>query len=46
VQRSVAKLPRQGSAAPWKLYQNYVRDRMTLRRAPIEDGVLEFRRAS
>jgi hypothetical protein len=42
VQRSIAEFPRQGSAAPWKLYQNYVLDRYTLRHAPLVDRSLEF----
>lgn len=42
VQRSVDEMPRQGSARPWKLYQNYALDRVILRHAPIADGVLEF----
>ena len=42
VQRSIAHFPRQGSAAPWKLYQNYVLDRLTLKHAPLEDGALTF----
>jgi monooxygenase len=42
VQRALADLPRQGSVAPWKLYQNYARDMMVLRRARLDDGALEF----
>ncbi len=42
VQRALADLPRQGSVAPWKLYQNYAFDMMTLRRARLNDGALEF----
>jgi cation diffusion facilitator CzcD-associated flavoprotein CzcO len=44
VQRSIAEFPRQGSMAPWKLYQNYALDLMALRRAPLEDGSMEFSR--
>jgi monooxygenase len=44
VQRSVADFPRQGSFAPWKLYQNYALDRLLLRRAPIADSAMEFKR--
>ncbi len=43
VQRSLDKLPRQGSFAPWKLYQNYALDRMMLRHAPLEDKAMEFK---
>ena len=42
VQRSIDDFPRQGSRAPWKLYQNYALDRVTLRHAKIDDGILEF----
>jgi cation diffusion facilitator CzcD-associated flavoprotein CzcO len=42
VQRSIAKFPKQGSKAPWKLHQNYALDLMNLRFAGLEDGVMEF----
>jgi cation diffusion facilitator CzcD-associated flavoprotein CzcO len=42
VQRGAGQFPRQGSAAPWRLYQNYVLDRAVLRYAPIDDGTLRF----
>ena len=42
VQRAMARFPKQGSKAPWRLDQNYARDLMSLRYAKIEDGVLEF----
>jgi len=42
VQRAIPSMPRQGTKVPWKLYQNYVRDRMMLRRARLDDGNLEF----
>jgi monooxygenase len=42
VQRSVHNFPKQGNAAPWRLYQNYIRDVLLLKRGPIEDGVLQF----
>ncbi len=45
VQRAVDALPKQGSKHPWKLYQNYALDLMTLRHAKLEDGVLSFGRA-
>ena len=44
VQRALNDLPRQGSAAPWKLYQNYALDLMALRHAPLADGAMEFGR--
>jgi monooxygenase len=33
VQRSIAKMPKQGSKRPWRLYQNYALDIVTLRDA-------------
>ncbi len=45
VQRAAALLPKQGSRAPWKLYQNYVFDLLTLRRGRVDDGEMEFSRA-
>jgi cation diffusion facilitator CzcD-associated flavoprotein CzcO len=45
VQRALDVLPKQGSKHPWKVHQNYIKDIRTLRRGPIEDGVMEFRRA-
>jgi len=44
VLRSIADFPKQGSKRPWRLHQNYALDLLTLRRAPIEDGTLEFSR--
>ena len=45
VQRSIDKFPRQGSRPPWRLYQNYPRDILTLRHGSLEDGAMEFSRA-
>jgi cation diffusion facilitator CzcD-associated flavoprotein CzcO len=45
IQRAIDKFPRQGSKAPWRLYQNYARDIVSLRRGAIEDGAVEFRRS-
>jgi monooxygenase len=42
VQRALHRFPKQGAVAPWKLYQNYLRDLRTLRRGELEDGSLEF----
>ena len=44
VQRAIHQLPRQGSKRPWKLYQNYVRDLLSLRFGSVDDGALEFAR--
>jgi cation diffusion facilitator CzcD-associated flavoprotein CzcO len=40
--RALDQLPHQGDREPWRLRQSYLRDRRTLRRASLEDGVLEF----
>jgi monooxygenase len=45
VQRAIAEMPKQGSKRPWKLYQNYALDIMTLRFGRVDDGVMEFARA-
>jgi cation diffusion facilitator CzcD-associated flavoprotein CzcO len=42
VLRALDQLPHQGDRDPWRLRQSYLRDRWTLRRAPLDDGVLEF----
>jgi cation diffusion facilitator CzcD-associated flavoprotein CzcO len=42
VQRAIAQFPRQGSRAPWRLYQNYARDLVLLRFGAIEDDAIEF----
>jgi monooxygenase len=40
VQRALPSLPRQGARRPWRLYQNYWLDLITLRFGKIEDGTL------
>jgi len=42
VQRAGADLPQQGSRRPWQVYQNYLRDMLTIRFGRIADGVLRF----
>src|SRR3984885_300379 len=42
VQRSVAKLPKQGSKRPWRLYQNYALDIVSLRFGKVDDGVMQY----
>ncbi|MHC2577169.1 monooxygenase [Bradyrhizobium diazoefficiens] len=42
VQRSVAKMPKQGSKQPWRLYQNYALDIVSLRFGRIDDGVMQY----
>jgi monooxygenase len=42
VQRATAFMPKQGAKAPWRLYQNYLLDLLTLRYRRIADGTLKF----
>ena len=42
VQRAIAKMPKQGSKRPWRLYQNYALDIVTLRYGKIDDGVMQY----
>ena len=42
VQRARDVLPKQGSRKPWKLFQNYALDMISLKFASVEDGVIRF----
>jgi monooxygenase len=42
VSRSIDQFPKQGSKAPWRLYQNYALDILSLRFGSIEDGAMCF----
>jgi cation diffusion facilitator CzcD-associated flavoprotein CzcO len=42
VLRSVDNFPKQGDEPPWRLYQNYIKDLMMIRRGALEDGAIEF----
>lgn len=42
IQRVLDRFPKQGSKAPWRAYQNYVRDLVAFRYAKLDDGVMEF----
>jgi cation diffusion facilitator CzcD-associated flavoprotein CzcO len=42
--RARDELPKEGTKAPWKMYQNYVLDRIQLSRGSLEDGVMQFGR--
>ena len=44
IQRAIGQFPRQGSKKPWRLYQNYVRDLVSLRFGAVNDPALEFAR--
>ena len=42
VQRAKDVLPKQGATKPWRLYQNYALDMLTLRYGKVEDGTMQF----
>ncbi len=42
IQRAAGVLPRQGTRAPWRLYQNYLLDLLSLRFSGLRDGALRF----
>jgi monooxygenase len=42
VLRSLHLLPQQGDQEPWRLRQNYVYDVRSIRRSPVDDGVLRL----
>ena len=45
IQRAIDKLPKQGSKSPWRLYQNYFLDLVTLGYGSIADSMMEFSRS-
>jgi monooxygenase len=46
IQRAQGILPKQGANAPWKQHQNYALDIVTLGYGRIEDGTMQFTRAT
>jgi cation diffusion facilitator CzcD-associated flavoprotein CzcO len=44
IQRALPHQPKQGSRRPWKLYQNYALDLVTLRYGPVRDRAMVFSR--
>jgi cation diffusion facilitator CzcD-associated flavoprotein CzcO len=42
MQRALAYWPKQGGKAPWRVYQNYIRDAISLKWSPVGNGALEF----
>jgi len=42
MQRVIANWPKQGSQAPWRVYQNYLRDVISLKWSRMDDDALEF----
>jgi cation diffusion facilitator CzcD-associated flavoprotein CzcO len=45
VRRALASLPRQGTRAPWRLHQSYVKDLLLLRFGRVVEDELDFARA-
>jgi monooxygenase len=42
IQRAADRMPRQGTQAPWRVYQSYLRDYRAMKRSSLHDGVLRF----
>jgi cation diffusion facilitator CzcD-associated flavoprotein CzcO len=42
VQRALAGLPKQGREVPWRLYQNYALDLVTLQHGRVNDRAMQF----
>ena len=42
IQRALALHPKQGSKPPWKLYQNYALDLVSLRFSRLRDAAMVF----
>jgi monooxygenase len=42
VQRAIQSFPKQGTKAPWKLHQNYIRDLVTLKYGTLADSGMVF----
>lgn len=45
LERGKAMMPKNAPSLPWRLNQDYRRDKQDMRQAPIDDGVLQFTRA-
>ncbi len=43
VLRALEKVPKQGNKHPWKVYQNYVKDLVSLEWESVNDGFLEYK---
>jgi cation diffusion facilitator CzcD-associated flavoprotein CzcO len=42
IQRSISEFPRQATRRPWRLYQNYIYDKLTLALTPLRDKTMKF----
>ena len=45
IRRALDQFPRQGSKEPWVRQQNYLLNRLSVRRAPIDHAAIEFSRS-
>jgi len=43
IKRALPRMPKQGSRAPWRFNQNYVKDLLSLRLGRVNNAALEFR---
>ena len=41
--RAADRMPKQGTSKPWRLYQNYALDILSLRFGRVEDGTMQFK---
>jgi monooxygenase len=46
IRRAIDRFPKQSTRDPWRCEPHYARNRRELRRAPLDDPVLEFTRAA
>lgn len=44
IQRGKDLMPKNAASLPWRLNQDYRKDRVDMRQAPIDDGVMQFTR--
>ena len=42
VTRALGHLPKQGATVPWRLYQNYALDLVTLQHGRVDDAAMQF----
>jgi len=42
IERALASWPKQGSKSPWRVYQNYIRDTISLKWSSVDNDALEF----
>ena len=42
IERALANWPKQGSKSPWRVYQNYIRDTISLKWSSVDNKALDF----